>query len=201
MVIFPSMIIMGNIKFTGLAYGGIFCVIFFLYSVAKSWNVKTMREHLISMAQFTLLAVVTIFVVGYTIYITNIVNYNNLFYPLMGEGKEDIMTNNSPAGFQGKSSIYKLFYGLFGKCSNLGFDEKQPLPKVKIPFTVSFNEVIVCIRSRDTRIGGFGIVNNYNFQGIFFNIEDKKINYDILYNEEVCGDLTLYYDIIEYYEN
>lgn len=163
MVIVPSMAILGNIKFTGLAYGGIFCVIFYIYSVVRCWNPRKIKIYIFTMFRFVFLAIFTICGVGYTTYVTNMIHHSNPLYPLLGVGKVDIMTNNSPAGFEGKGSLYKLFYGLFGACENLTYDLQHPLPKLKVPFTFQTKEIINCMQSGELRISGYGIF----FSGIF----------------------------------
>ncbi len=156
-VILPSMVILGNIKFTGLMYGGIFCVIFFLYNVIRNWKTVSFGKHIKSMFNFIIVAVITIIWVGGSTYIRNFMQHGNPLYPLAGVGKVDVVTSNSPMGFKNKPSVYKLFYSVFGKSENLGYIEERPLPELKIPFTTSAQEIKGCVSSGDVRIGGFGV--------------------------------------------
>lgn len=77
-----SMIICGNIKFTGLLYGGIFCVTYFLWDCwkyfrenCKAWLMPCVKEG----CWYALLAAVTMFVAGSSSYLTNLLHHNDLY--------------------------------------------------------------------------------------------------------------------------
>lgn len=163
-IIIPSMIVLGNIKFTGLLYGGLFCVLFWALSIYKEFKRESIVKHVKNAVYFAVIAVITIGYAGFSTYIQNWISHGNPVYPLAGEGNlnDAIMITNGPAGFEGKPNIYKLFYAVFGKTENLSYNLDKPLPTLKIPFTVSYNEYLQLGGTSDTRIGGFGIL----FSGI-----------------------------------
>lgn len=154
-IIFPSMCILGNIKFTGLAYGGIFCIIFYIYSIIrKHRDIKFIKQNLVN---FMATALFAIFITGSPTYVTNFFKYSNPLYPILGKNKIDIITQNSPMGFQNKSVFFKLFYSLFGITKDHSYDNTPyPLPKLKVPFTTSLSEMKSCF-GLDIRIAGFGV--------------------------------------------
>lgn len=91
--------------------------------------------------------------VGYSPYITNIIDDGNPLYPLYGKGSVDIMTNNQPKSFAEMNSIEKLTISLFSKVDNININVDRE-PELKIPFTVTAEEIQQC--SVDTRISGYG---------------------------------------------
>lgn len=157
MIIFYTMPVLANIKFTGLLYGGIFCIIYYGYLVLKER--KREKNFLkISFKKgviFALLAISSIGWFGFLTYIKNYLDHGTITYPLTGLNV-DIMTNNSPVGFIGKNRFYKLFYSLFGQTANITSTSDIKLPALKIPFTVSKQEIYK-IPDIDIRIGGFGV--------------------------------------------
>lgn len=154
------LIILMNIKFTGLLYGGLFCIAYYLYYLFR--KVKN-REfiHLINNTLFFIIIVlVGILVVGSSTYMKNTFDHKNPFYPLMGKDKIDIMTYLQPASFKDKSAIEKNFYSLFSRTANIGvFNNGEP--ELKVPFT--YNDYEVFQIGVDTRIGGYGVF----FGGLF----------------------------------
>ena len=154
-----NMTVLGNVKFTGLMYGGILCVIYFVYYAI----IKYKEEKRVAYKEcgfFAAVAAITCIVAGAPTYMQNMIEHGNPFYPLMGEGKVDIMGLNSPGGFLDHSIVYKLFYSIFGQVDNfsimMGGDKL--LPDLKIPFTTSIEELM---RFKDivpdSRISGMGI--------------------------------------------
>lgn len=65
---------------------------------------------------FTIIVVATIIgfvIIGYHSYITNLLNHGNPLYPLVGEGKKDIMSGNTPAIYDPHNRIYNFFISHF----------------------------------------------------------------------------------------
>lgn len=154
------MLILSNVKFTGLLYGGIVCILMYSYMLIcdtyinqnKIFSNKSLIK---TFCAFAILAVLCVCWIGYSTYIQNFIDHQSFTYPLTGEGKIDIITNNSPAGFENKNHFYQLFYGIFGKMCNLLYDSNTLLPELKIPFIVYKSELLS--PRFDTRISGFGV--------------------------------------------
>lgn len=163
--VFFAMAVLGNVKFTGLLYGGIFCVGYFILFVFTECRTQPDRvaAHSNSVKTFGFFAAVaigTIFWIGFPAYVTNFIDHKNPVFPLAGDGKVDIMTGHLPRGLEGKPTFYKLFYTIFGELSNMSSIAQESLPKLKIPFTTTYEEFWRCIRTPgcvDWRISGFGI--------------------------------------------
>lgn len=146
-----SMGLLVNVKFTGIVYA-VACIgllggwLWLLKKKQACWELgKT--------------AIIGLFlgicVIGYNPYITNSIFYGHPFYPLYGAGSKsmDIMTSNSPKGFLQLNAVQKLYVANFSMSTNQ-FDLEEP--KLKIPFSVSAQELKPFVYGADIRIGGFG---------------------------------------------
>lgn len=158
-VLASLIIIISNIKFTGLAYCGLFCLGYYIYYFLK--NIKSNNTRLIkNTIYFIFVVIIAFLVVGSSSYLKNTLEHKNPFYPLMGKDKVDIMTFLQPASFKDMTPIEKNFYSIFSKTANIGvFNNGEPV--LKIPFTFDSYELEQI--GYDTRIGGYGVL----FSGIF----------------------------------
>lgn len=155
-LIASAMIICANIKFTGLLYGGIYCISYWIYYCIiklKERKADRFEKCIKRCSLFALLAVISICIAGAPTYMTNLAHHHTLTYPLTGEDPEDIMTENSP--FVEENHFENLLISLFSKTDNLIYhsDEK---PQLKVPFTFYSSE-LEHMGGVDNRIGGFGI--------------------------------------------
>ena len=89
---------------------------------------------------------------GFDPYIKHLANGQNLVYPVMGEGKYDIINTNASQGLEGKPEALKYFISLASE-SNSNFNEHY---KIKIPFSIHSREVLY-LNNADIRLGGFGV--------------------------------------------
>jgi len=149
--LFSAIVICVNIKFTGLAYAGIFCLTFYILWLAAAFVKKNFKQTFIKSTLFYVLTVaVSVLLVGYSSYVKNTMEHGNPLYPLAGEESVDIMTGNQPAFFDNLSAPERLYYSTFSRTSNLIGDAA---PELKSPFDVKEYELK---SSPDMRIGGFG---------------------------------------------
>lgn len=193
-----AMVIIGNIKFTGLFYGGIFCITFFIWQCVR--NIKDNKELARKkngklFVLYMLLAVVTVVLAGNSSYITNILRHGNPLYPLAGKNSIDIMTNNSP--FAEVNHFRNLFISLFSMMDNFLYNQGKAA-FLKFPFTVYSSEKdILAFNPSDIRLSGFGVL----FSGLlivaivflviwFFKGKKDSGFYLVLLNLGVCIALT-----------
>ena len=163
-ILVSAMLICANIKFTGLLYGGIYCIAYFVFWAIKqtrqeegNWFPKVFKECML----YALLAVVCFSWAGMPTYVTNTVNHGTPTYPLTGEDPRDIMTYVSPRTFVESSGLESLGLSLFSKMDSFNYNiDREPV--LKVPFAVYENE-FYCLDITDARISGFGIW----FSGIF----------------------------------
>lgn len=98
------------------------------------------------------LSLVAGIVVGaYNPFITNTLEHRNPFYPLMGEEKVDIMTDNTPSKLKGKNRLESMVRAYFSYPTN-----SRAFPvEWAVPATVRRPQEIYNIMV-DQRVGGFG---------------------------------------------
>jgi len=133
---------------------------YYLYYFIQKIRKKEIKELIGLSAKFVVIVLVSLLLVGSNSYVKNLIDHKHPLYPLMGEGKSDIMVGLQPASFDNMSAIEKNFYSLFSKTANIGaFNNREP--ELKVPFTVQYDELLE--HGEDTRIGGYGVL----FSGIF----------------------------------
>jgi hypothetical protein len=150
-------VIICNIKFTGVIYGLIFVSCFILLDIKLNnfllINHKIIVKKVVSCFGPFFLAII---IFGYYPYITNIVYHHNIFYPLMGKNSVDILSENMPYGENGNfvtaNRIKKFFASYLAKPQNAVKDMPVDLSVNADMNIASFS--IFCIP--DVRINGFG---------------------------------------------
>ena len=155
-------IIISNIKYTGLFYAGIFCLGYYIYYLINKIKNKDYKPLIKTTVLFAIVLLISLLIVGSNSYIKNLINKGNPLYPIVGKDKVDIITPQQPQLFVNKSPIEKNFYSIFSYTANYATTFNQGTPKLKIPFTSNMNNELPSI-AEDTRVGGFGIY----FSGIF----------------------------------
>ncbi len=156
-----SVCICMNIKFTGILFTGIFCILFYLYWLFKSRKQADFKKQFINLTlRFFVIVIVGIGAIGFSTYMKNIINHNNPLYPLMGKDKVDIVTTMQPKSFAQKNRFVKLFESVFAESENVTYNSGDD-PNLKIPFTYTGKEIDES-SIPDLRIGGYGIL----FSGI-----------------------------------
>lgn len=159
-IICSLLIILINIKFTGFGYAGLFCLPYFLIFTYKKMKEKKSREVMKNIALFSIVVLFSTCIVGFSPYMTNIIDGNSIFYPLAGENKVDIVSYNEPISFHNKSSLYKFAKSTLSETDNINEISKRT-PKLKKIFEVDENQLYV-LYAPDIRIAGFGVL----FSGI-----------------------------------
>lgn len=155
-----TLLLLINTKFTGFAYAGIFCLFYYLIYLYNKFKKNALKEAIKPTIIFGITVLVGVCIVGFSPYIKNIVDHKQIFYPLMGENKVDIVTANQPKRFQNKSTVYKVSVSLLSRVGNSNISNAGPIIK-KIPFTV-YDSELSFLKACDLRISGFGVL----FSGI-----------------------------------
>jgi len=119
-----------------------------------------------------------ILVAGFNPYISNTINHRHPLYPLMGEGKIDIVTGQTPDIFKEKSRFKSVFISLLAQPES----EAYAFPVIHMSYFKG-------IRDPDIRIGGFGgffswalILSTLLYFVVIFHkkeiFDKKRIKYD-----------------------
>ena len=136
-----------NIKFTGVIYFAVMAAGFLAVSLLH----KKMEVFKKALVVFTVSGLLGVFVFGYNPYVRNFKEHGHPFFPIMGEGKVDIMAGNRPIGFDAMTKAQRLWTSLAAKAAT--FPEQEV--KVKLPLTLSKQEIME-FGFPDIRLGGFG---------------------------------------------
>jgi len=144
-------IIISNVKFTGLVYIVLFSFAFLAWLALVNYNKLFFRKAFLVILISGLIGVL---VVGYTTYVKNTIVHHHPFYPLMGAEKVDIMQHNLPPGFESYNGMSKFFLSLFAHSDNVMLGSEKHI-ELKIPFTVNKDDIVNSY-AIDTRIAGFG---------------------------------------------
>lgn len=160
MILACSLIICINVKFTGLAFAGIFCLLFYIYWLYNSK--KDSKEQFIKNIKFyTIFYIITVLIsvciVGYSSYVRNTIEHKNPLYPLFGKDKADIITTMQPNYFSQRNVIQKFMISIFSKGENVtySYERDDIKPTIKVPFTFTKQE-LSNYNIPDIRISGFG---------------------------------------------
>ncbi len=165
MMFFMVLTVAINLKVSLFGYAGVFCLgyyIWYLIRIFKFKDEKISKKFFGKLTIVSIFAVIIgVFVMGLSVYPKNTITAGHPFYPLMGEGKVDIMTANQPDYFKEKSSLEKFIISTFSEVSNI-IEMTHEEAKYKIPFSIHDGE-FHNLSAADTRISGNGIF----FSGIF----------------------------------
>ena len=155
-VFFMTLVILINIKFSSFAYAGILCAGYYVWYIYRCYRGEPESKNFLKRFTFVALGafIVGVFVVGLSVYPRNMVFKGNPFYPLLGEGKEDIMTKNSPDYFKEKNNVERFAIATFSKMDNIS-EASGREAEYKIPFSIDENELEFLGHS-DLRISGNG---------------------------------------------
>lgn len=157
-IVASSFMLCVETKFTGLGYAGVFSLSFYIYVVVKALRGREgfTSFFILELSLFFLVVIgLSVGVFGFSPYIMNALDHGHPFYPLFGEGAQDIMTSNSPASYANSNNGRKLFLSFFSQTSNI-LAASGDEPQLKIPFSI-YPQELKNLRSFDLRIGGFGI--------------------------------------------
>ncbi len=160
LIFFMASTLLVNTKFTGLLFVVMYSLAFFIYMLAYPPLRQKVSKKFFLTGCFT--AIFSIFLVGFSPYISNIQNGLHPLHPLAGPGKIDIMTSNSPREFVNDNRPLAPFLkSLFGKLDSFSNSSEKKV-ELKNPFSVSSSE-LMNLGLVDARISGHGIF----FSGLF----------------------------------
>jgi hypothetical protein len=137
-----------NIKFTGIIYAyltlGLACV----FAV-----VRKQKAPLLAIVRISILSIVlSVIIVGYNPYWSNVLSGKHLFHPLSGSSNIDIMTMNRPRYMNVSNPLYNFISSLLSKVSN---DRDLSTPELRNPLQLKVFQEIKSI-NLETRTNGFG---------------------------------------------
>ena len=144
-----------NLKYSGLLIMFIPCFVFLIFGFLKSKNNRfpfLKRQ----MSFYFFVVMVSVVLLGGTSYLHNMKYYGNPFYTLLGEGKEDVLSQAVPPCFKNVNGFESLVLSIFAECNNHNL-------ALKIPFSLHRSEYISIFYSIENKIAGWGFL----YSGIF----------------------------------
>lgn len=143
-----SSIIIVNIKFSGFLYVGVCFLILGVRGLPK------IKETSVTCLLFLAFLVGGVGIIGANPYMKNIAQNKNIFYPLFGEEKKDIITFAQPISFSKMGRLEKLAISIFSESENINKASGKE-PTLKVPGTVKIREIRQ-LGYEDLRLAGFG---------------------------------------------
>lgn len=191
-IVFMAFCVCANVKFTGLAYAGVFSLSFALLLIVLSIRQSSAFPRIyVASVGITLISAVVFSVVGvgFAPYMTNCIEAGNPLYPLFGEGAVDIMTSNTPPGFSEMPPLERVLVSLFAPVSTVHGEGEVVSYGFKMPFTVLPQE-LASLAACDLRISGFGGL----YSGIFllcvvvllFTLVSRRVKCGLLFRVSVA---------------
>ena len=151
-----------NLKTSLFGYVGLYCLAYYIWYFYRFIKGELDKKFFINFTITAILSVIVgIFVIGLSVYPKNLIDHGHPFYPLMGEGAVDIMTQNQPKEFKEKTAIEKFITSFFSEVDDIIETSNEKI-KLKIPFAIHKDE-IEHVGLPDLRLSGNGIF----FSGIF----------------------------------
>lgn len=152
-----------NSKFSALIFFAILCMAFFIYWIVEKCRragfANSKKEIFERFYVFAASVLSGVLFVGSTSYVTNTIRYHNPVYTMIGEGSTEIITSMAPKAIQGLSHFHRFVVSLFSPTLNsMALETVEP--KVPFDFTKDsmFDAGLV-----DLRLSGWGVF----FSGIF----------------------------------
>ena len=148
-IFLSAIVIVTNLKFTGLFMAGVIIAVFSIY---WWWKKQAIRQILRKYVLIAVVAASGLLIFGFNPYFTNWYHKGHVFYPLNIKEKDVVLLRNEPEILRGRNSVEKLFISLFSKSVN-----KIETKKIswKNPLSLTTDEIRV-FSGTDVRLGGLG---------------------------------------------
>lgn len=168
--LFPTILLLCNLKFTSLGITAVFCAMFYFFWLGREWvrtrskgTVPRWKDIRTATIFYVAVVLCSVVIVGATSYVRNTVVWGHPFHPIMGpnatSSEAAVMGGYLPENVADKSAIEKWFLVFFSK-TKCAAHEETPI-QLKIPFTFTADELNVT--TIDTERAGFGFL----YSGIF----------------------------------
>lgn len=138
-----------SIKFNIAFWCGLELLIYCIYLfIKKQWN--RIKKGIVCTLSG---AFISIFLLSYNPYITNIKEGYHMLYPILGEGKVDIMTNSTPEKIKELDNISAVMHSLLSRPYN-----SLKNPEIEYSTKAKIKNALFEAGNIDTRLGGFGFL-------------------------------------------
>lgn len=154
-LIISCIALMTNTKLTGLYFAATFFGFYVIIQIikelkSKKFNFKWFKKMFIT----GFIGVALAFIIGINPFITNLIHGHNMFYPILGSEKIEVMGANIPESIRSKSNLEKLIIVNFSESIN---STAYRDTKLQNPLAITENNNYQNL-NQDTRVGAFGAI-------------------------------------------
>ena len=152
-LIIACIALMTNTKLTGLFFAATFFGLYIIFKLISDIKTKNFNWHWFKKMFVTgFIGVCAAVFIGINPFITNVIHGHNMFYPILGAEKIEVMGANIPESFRSKSNLKKLILANFSETSNsTNYFDTHFLNPLQFNYITQFSNL-----SFDTRVGSFG---------------------------------------------
>lgn len=144
--------LMTNTKLTGLYFAATFFAFYIIIQIIKDIKLKKFNMKWFKKMFITgFIGVVVALIIGINPFITNVVRGHNVFYPILGSEKIEVMGANIPESLRSKSNLEKIIIANFSETVN-----STSYRATKLQNPLAFNDDGYQNLNQDTRVGAFG---------------------------------------------
>lgn len=136
-----------NLKFSVVLYAITYCAVFLIFLLWRRWYFPLKEGIFLGVS-----GVLSVFLIGWAPYMTNIIRYHNPLYGFTGMFSQE--TFDVEFGISHLGNVGRFFVALLGRTSHGNYHSLSEV--LKIPFTYRQEELIY-YSIPDARVGGFGI--------------------------------------------
>ncbi len=147
--LFSLLVILVDIKITGMVYAGLFILVLLIYS----WYSEKIHFFAKVLMTITFAFIVALIFLGFNPFVTNTFYYGHPLHPALGKKSLDYVEINGPQNYQHKNSLYLLFHSLFSESDFLKGPNKNARLK---PLLMITEREKMAFTSTDPIEGGFG---------------------------------------------
>lgn len=141
------MMLLINIKFTGLAYAGLIAISFGVASLyLHKWRDTFRYSSIIALGVF-----VGVLAIGFAPYVSNTIDKGNIFHPLRGENAIDVISHAKPEPLKSMNRVQATAVSIFSESSN-----SKTEYKLRAPFHIPKGRELREASAAEPRLGGFG---------------------------------------------
>jgi hypothetical protein len=149
-----SLVLLIGSKMTGPVFAGISILVIFAAAFIAQNRHDFLRRHWKLFGQLAIWSVVAVLIVGYSPYVQNVLAGKHVFYPILGQGKLDILNRQASPHFLSLNPLHRLVLSYFSLPSNCSY-----CTAAEPTFVLSkahLRDAFIALHTADTRFSGFG---------------------------------------------
>jgi hypothetical protein len=146
-----ALVLLVTSKMTGPVFAAISILVFFAVAFIVGDKRGFFRKYSSVLGQLAIWFVVAIATIGYSPYVENVVSGKNVFYPVLGTDKVDIISGHVSSQFLSMSRFDRFFVSYFSVPRN-----SETVQPTFVPSPEHLREAFIALHTADVRFAGFG---------------------------------------------